>query len=250
MNLHDKPTPLSSEARAELAPTGPLRVGIAVGAAGSALWATRDEKSGVPRGVTVEIGKAMAEWFGLDLALVEHASSGAIIEAADSNIWDVAFTPVDAERKRRVDFGTNYFLGESTYLVHADSPITTIADVDAEGVKVFGVENTATLRSARRTLGKAEVHGLERLDAAIEAFKSGEADALALGRESLKSLLPVLPPARVLDGNFHAAGTAVLVPRGHPLALDAVTEFIERKKADGWRRPDRGHDGHCMSSCF
>ncbi len=224
--------PLSETARHQLAPTGTLRVAIAVGAAISAVWCTRDA-SGAPRGVTVDLAQALAERTGLPLGLIEHESSGAIMQAADAGTWDVTFTPVDAQRRTQADFGPAYFLGESTYLVHAASPIRTIADVDAPSVRVVGVEGTATLRSAHRTLTRTTPQGVGGLDEAQALFRSGAADAVALGRESLLSLLPDLPDGRILDGHFHAAGTAVAVPLGHKAALDVVSRFLEQAKADG-----------------
>jgi polar amino acid transport system substrate-binding protein len=228
----------------ELAPTGKLRVGIAVGPAGSALWATRDPATGEPRGVTVELGRALAQKLGVPAELVVHASSGEIIEAADKGAWDVAFTPVDAERKTKVDFGPNYALGESTYMVRPGSPIQSIAEVDRAGVRVVGVENTATIRTARRTLKNTQAIGATSLDEAVEMMRKGEADAIALGRESLNSLAPKLPGARILDGHFHATGTAIAVPKNKPAALNYVTEFIESAKKDGTVR--RAFDSHGM----
>lgn len=226
------PLPLSDAARGQLAPTGALRVAIAVGAAVSAVWCARDE-TGAPRGVTVDLAQALAARTGLPLALVEHESSGAIMQAAGAGVWDVTFTPVDAQRRTQADFGPAYFLGESTYLVRDASPIRAIADVDSPEMRVVGVEGTATLRSAHRTLTRTTPQGVAGLDAALALFRSGAADAVALGRESLLSLLPDLPDGRILDGHFHAAGTAVAVPLGHREALAVVTRFLEDAKADG-----------------
>jgi polar amino acid transport system substrate-binding protein len=100
------------QVRAELCPNGQLRVGIAVGPAASALWSTRDPASGELRGVTVDLGRLLARYLGAELKLVVYPSSGAIIAAADDAEWDVTFAPVDAERKAKVDFGGDYFVGE------------------------------------------------------------------------------------------------------------------------------------------
>ena len=235
---------LSAQAPQELIPTGRLRVAVAVGPAASALWATRDDETGAPRGVTVDLGTELAKRMGVPLELVVYSSSGAIIEAASRDEWDVAFTPVDAERKKAVDFGPDYFLGESTYLVPAGSQIRTIKEVNWPGVRVMGVENTATLRSARRTLTQTQAVGATSLDEAVAALRAGETDAIALGRESLASLLPGLPGARILPGHFHAAGTAVAVRKNRPAALAFVIAFIESAKADGTVR--RAFDRHGM----
>lgn len=229
-----------------LAPTESLRVAIAVGSAISAVWTTRDAETGEPRGPTVDLARLMAKRLGVPLTLVECASSGAIIETASSGTWDVSFTPVDAERKKFVDFGPNFFLGESTYMVPAGSLISSIEDVDREGARVYGVENTATIRSARKSLRNTAAIGVSNLDEALEKFRNGEVDALALGKESLLSLLARFPGARMLDGHFHAAGTAVAVPKGHVEALEIFSSIIEDLKSNGAIR--RIFDAHGMEA--
>ena len=236
---------LNDAARAELLPTGVLRVAIAVGAARSALWAALDEKTGLPAGITVELGNALGSRLKVPYELVVHSSSGHIVELVDSNVWDVTFVPVDAERKARMDFGPDYYLGDSTYLVHADSGIEKVADMDRADLTIAGVEGTATLRSARRT-SKAKVIGLSKVSEALELFEKREADAIALGRESLQSL--TLPNTRILPDHFHATGTAVAVPKGRPLALAVVSSFIEDAKADGTLRAAFDRNGMAQSA--
>lgn len=224
---------LRDEACAALAISGVVRVGIAVGPTRSALWTARDPKTGSPTGATVTLGLAFAKALGVPAVFVEYASSGKIIDAAKSGEWDVTFTPVDAERKLHVAFGPSYYLGESTYLVAPDSTAQDIEDVDRPGCRIYGVEGTATLRSCRKSLKQVELVGVAGLDDALAAMAEGRADALALGRESLIPLLQRFPGARVLPGHFHAAGTAIAVPLGHPALLAFASAFIEQAKADG-----------------
>ena len=228
-----------------VAPGGVLRVGIAVGPAASPVWATRGA-DGRPRGVTVDLGAAMAERLALPLQLVEHASSGEIIKAAASNRWDVAFTPVDAERKTMVLFGPDYALGRSTYMVPAGSPLRALSDVDQAGIRVAGVENTATIRSARRSLSANTVRGIVELDKAMALFRAGEIDALAIGEDSIRSMLPLFPGARMFEESFHSTGTAVAVPLGADAALAVVSALIEEMKRDGTVR--RAFDAHGMEN--
>lgn len=228
---------------AQLAPTGPLRAAVAVGDAASAVWNTRDAVTGELKGVAADLARAMARTLGLPLELVPHKSSAAIIEAADGGTWDVGFTPVDAERKKRVDFSTDYFLGDSTYMVRAGLAAATLNEIDSAAVRIVGVEGTATLRAARASLRNTSAQGLGQLDEALAMFGRGEIDALALGRESILSLLPRFPGARVLKEHFLATGTAVAVPKGRPEALALVTRVVEAIKADGTLRAILDHNG-------
>jgi hypothetical protein len=83
----------------ELAPTGKLRVAIAVAPAPSALYAIKDEATGKYRGVTVELGSTIAKKLGVPVEFVPHLASGEIQNSADANRWDVTFMPVDANEK-------------------------------------------------------------------------------------------------------------------------------------------------------
>ncbi len=224
---------LSDLQRRQFAPHGAMRIGLAFGTTISGVWTMPDPETGEPTGLTVDLGAALADWLGLPFEYVRLASSGEIVETADEDRWDVAFTPVDAERKTKVDFTTDYYLGDSTYMVRADAPFDCVADVDAEGVRVVGVESTATLRSARRTLSRATVRGVRGLSEALDMFTHGEADAVALGRESLVKLAHTMPGVRILPDHFHATGTALCMPRGHTEALGLAERFIEDAKRSG-----------------
>src|SRR5262245_7554011 len=75
----------------DIAPTGTLRVAVAVGPAASTFWATRDPASGAARGVTVELAKAAAAMLHVPLRLVEYQNSGEIAAAAAKDAWDISF---------------------------------------------------------------------------------------------------------------------------------------------------------------
>ncbi len=217
----------------ELAPTGKLRVAVGVGAAPSAFWTTRDAGSGEPRGVTIDLAHALSRKAGVPLEIVRYASSGEITEAGPRGEWDVTFMPKDEARAQIVDFGPDYSLQESTYMVAPGSSIRTLADVDRPDVRVAGVANTATGRSAERTLKHAKIVSVTGQEDLLAMLQSGGADAIALSREALTGLREQLPGARILDGAFHQAGIAVAVPKGRRAALAYVTRFVEEIKAAG-----------------
>ena len=228
----------------EIAPTGTLRVGIGVAPVASAFWARRDAATGQVVGVTLDLGRAYAQSLGIPVAFQEYRSSGEVTEAGAAGQWDVGFMPVDEERARRVRFGAGYYLFVSTYLVPANSAIRAFAEVDRPGVRVAGVANTTTIRTAERVHRHAATIAVTSVDEILAMLREGRADAVALGRESLDTLATQLPGSRVLDGHFHASSTAVAVPPDRPRALAAASAFIERAKADGTVR--RILDAHGM----
>jgi polar amino acid transport system substrate-binding protein len=220
-------------ARRDLAPTGRLRVAIAVSPAPSALYAIRDASSGAFRGVAVDLGTALARKLGVPVEFVPYLASGEIVAAAGTGVWDVSFMPVDDERRKIVDFGAPYHLLQSTYLVAPGSAIQTLAEANRAGVRIAGVAGTATFRASNRTAPNATHVTVAGVDAAIELMRSGGADAIALSRESLGGLAARISGSRVLDGGFLNSTTAVAVPKNKPAALAYASEFIESAKASG-----------------
>lgn len=213
--------------------TGMLRVGVVVAPAPSALFVTIDARAGLPVGVTVDLAADLARQLNIPLAIASFPNSGACTEALERGAIDVSFMPMDDERRKRVAFGPAYYILESTYLVDAASGITDLADVDRQSVRVVGIANTTTIRSAARTLTHTVPIAVSTIAEAVQCLRTGKADAIALSRDAFRTLLPLLPGARVLDGGFQSTGIAIAVGRDKPIALSLVTRFMEHAKASG-----------------
>jgi polar amino acid transport system substrate-binding protein len=216
----------------QLAPTGKLRGGIVVSPAASAFFAIEDGK-GELRGVTVDLMHAFAEVLKLPLALQVFSNSGQVTDAVASGECDVAFIPRDIEREKKVEFGPAYYLISSTYLVPAGSTVKTIDEVNRAGVRIVGISNTTTVRSARRTAPNASVEEVPSVELMTQMAAAGKGDAFALSHDSFAGLLPKLPGARVLPGNFQQTGIAVAVPKGRPAALKIASGLLENAKKSG-----------------
>lgn len=215
----------------ELAPTGQLRGGVVTAPAASVFFAIKDK--GEVKGVTVDLIRGFAAALKLPLALQIYDNSGQVTDAVAKAECDIAFMPQDAERAKRVDFGPSYYFIESTYLVPAGSTIKSIEEVNRPGRRIVAISNTTTARSARRTAPNAAVEEVPSVDKLTEMARQGEGDAFALSHDSFAGLLPKLPGARVLPGNFQQTGIAVAVPKGRPVALQIATELVEVAKKSG-----------------
>jgi len=223
---------ISSEDLKQLAPTGSLRGGVVTAPAASAFFATRDGDGDV-NGVTVDLIRDFAATLKLPLVLQVYDNSGQVTDAVAKGECDLAFMPQDAERAKRVDFGPAYYLIESTYLVPAGSAIRNIDDVNQSGRRIVAISNTTTARSARRTAPKASVEEVPSVDQMTEMARHGQGDAFALSHDSFAGLLPKLPGARVLPGNFQQTGIAVAVPKERPAALKIASELLRSAKTSG-----------------
>ncbi len=224
---------MAAEGANQLASTGTLRVGVVEAPNAGAFFITRDKSSGQLRGVTVDLGAALAQKLGLPVEYRVFPNSGECTEATASGAVDVAFMPVDDERRTKVDFGPAYYLLESTYLVTAASGVTRLADMDQPQIRIVGIANTTTIRASGRSLTHTKPIPARSVEEALEMMRGGQADALALSRDSLKPFLALLPGSRILDGGFQQTSISVAVPKGRPEALAYVAAFVEDAKANG-----------------
>ena len=226
----------------EIAPTGKLRVGIGVSAAGGAYWSKKNE-AGQYTGVPVDLGKAMAAQLGVPVEYVAYPNSGQITDAASTGAWDVTFLPKDAERETRMSFGPTYEVADATYIVKAGSSATNFQTLDQPGVKVAAVNNTTTMRGAVAHLKNAKVTGYQTYDEIFGLLKSGQIDAFALSRDQLNAMAKQIPGSRVLDETFKQTVTAVAVPLNHPLAQAFVTKFMTDATSNGILRKAYDENG-------
>jgi polar amino acid transport system substrate-binding protein len=226
----------------EIAPTGKLRVAIAISPAGGAFWCTKNEAGGY-NGVPVDLGKEMAAQLGVPVEYVVHNNSGQIVDAVSKGTWDVTFLPKDPERETKMSFGPIYEVADATYIVKAGSPATDFATLDQPGVKVAAVNNTTTMRGAIAHLKNAKVTGYQTYDEIFGLLKSGEVDAFALSRDQLNDMAKKLPGTRVLDETFKQTVTAVAVPPNHPLALAFASKFLTDATANGTLRKAYDNNG-------
>lgn len=225
----------------EIAPTGKLRVAIAISPAGGAFWSTKTE-SGYA-GVPVDLGKEMAAQLGVPVEYVVHQNSGQITDAASKGTWDVTWLPRDPERETKMMFGPVYEVADATYIVKAGSNVTNFATLDQPGIKVAAVNATTTMRGAIAHLKNAKVTGYQTYDEIFGLLKSGEIDAFALSRDQLNKMAQKIPGTRVLDETFKKTVTAVAVPLGHGQALAFVTRFMTEVTTNGTLRKAYDNNG-------
>lgn len=223
---------IEDSAMKQLAPTGKLRIGVAYAPSPTPVFVVKDA-SGDIKGAAKDIGAALAKSLGVPFDYTVVATTGELTDLVADGKIDIGFMPADDERRKRVDFSPNYFVIESTYLASAASGIKTIPEVDKPDVTVVAINGSTTSRAASRTLKTAKVVNAKSVDEAMDVMKAGGAQAFALTHDSLPALQPKLPGSLILDGAFQTVGVAIGIHKDNPAALAALTQFVDKAKADG-----------------
>ena len=219
------------EARSELAPAGRLRAAINFG---NPVLAQRDPATGEPRGVSVELARELGRRLAVPVETVAFDAAGKVFEALRAGAWDIAFLAIDPARAAEIAFTAPYVLIEGTYLVPADSPLRTVADVDRDGVRIAVGDKSAYDLYLTRTLRRARLVRAPTSSGAIDVFVQEKLEAAAGVRQPLVQFAMTHPDVRVMDGRFMAIEQAMGTPRGREAGARYLREFIEEMKASGF----------------
>lgn len=224
-------TPVATPAiRAELAPTGRLRVGINYG---NFLLVARDSSAGEPRGIAPDLARELGARLGVGVDFVGFDTAGKMADAVKTGVWDVAFLGAEPQRASDIAFTAAYLEIPSTYLVPAGSRIRAIAEVDREGVRIAVAAKSAYDLYLSRNIRHAQLLRAQGIDASYELFVAEKLDALSGLKPRLVMDADRLPGARVLEGQFTAIQQAIGTPVARAAAAKVLREFVEDAKASG-----------------
>jgi polar amino acid transport system substrate-binding protein len=223
-------TPPAPEVRQALAPTGKLRVALQQG---NALNVTEDPVSGEIKGLGFELGKELARRIGVPFEPVLYPSIGSILDSGRSGAWDVAHVGFSPERAKDLDFAPVHLEVEFGYLVRTDSSVSTMADVDRAGVRVAVQEKSGPDAFFTRNLKNAALVRASSNPGALEALKSGNAEAMGSIKPILFDMSKQLPGSQVLDGRAGIDPHALAMPKGRERAMPYLRQFMEDAKSQG-----------------
>lgn len=214
-----------------LAPTGRLRAAINTG---NPVLARPAADGGAPAGVSVDLARMLAERLGLVVDLVAYGSARAVNEALDADAWDVAFMAADPERAERVAFTAPYVEIEASYVVRADAPFRSCADLDSPGLRIAAGRKAAYELHLARTLRHAAIDRAPDQGAALRLFLDRGLDAGAGVRQALDAFAADHAGLRVLPDRFMAIGQCMAVPRARGAeAASAVEAFLRDAASTG-----------------
>ncbi|HEY8289096.1 MAG TPA: ABC transporter substrate-binding protein [Acetobacteraceae bacterium] len=221
---------MAPEIVSQLAPHGVLRAAINMG---NFLLVTGRTASGDPDGVSPDMARAIADRLNVPVKYVPFAKPGELADAAGTDAWDIGLIGAEPSRAEKIAFTAAYVEIEATYLVPANSPLKTIADVDRPGVRIAVTARSAYDLWLERNIRQATLVRSDSLNSAFEMFVRDKLDALAGLRPGLLSDVQRVPGARILDGQFTAVQQAVGTSRNNEAAAAFLRGFVEEAKASG-----------------
>jgi len=219
---------IPSDVVKDLAPTGTLRAGINLG---NMVLAQKDEKTGEPKGITVDLARELGRRLGVPVDLVRFDAAGKTFEGLKAGTLDIVFLAIEPVRAAEVAFTAPYVIIEGVYLVPKDSALKTVGDVDRAGVRVGVNKGSAYDLFLTRTLKAAQ---LVRGDSGIDLFVKDKLDAAAGVKQPLVEYAKTNPAVRVMGGRFMEIQQAMGTPVGRDAGAKYLRRFVEEMKASGF----------------
>jgi polar amino acid transport system substrate-binding protein len=221
----------SPEAVAQLAPTGKLRAAINFG---NPVLASKDPASGEPRGVSVDLSRELARRLGVPLEIVAYAAAGRVVDAAKSGAWDIAYVAIDPLRAVDMIQSPAYVVIEGSYLVPAESPIRSNAEVDRDGIRIAVGKGSAYDLFLTREIKRAMLVRAPTSPEVVSTMIRENLEVAAGVRQQLEADAKRVAGVRLLPGRFMVINQAMAVPKGRDAGARYVRDFIEEMKATGF----------------
>lgn len=194
----------------------------------------RDPYSGELRGVSHDLGRALAATLRVPFEPIVYPNPAAYVSAGEAGHWDIGSLGVVPERRALFDFAQPHLEVDYGYLVPGDTHITAVSEADRPGVRVALVARSSSEAAITRVLKHATVVRGRDLSELIDLLMLGEADVIAAQKTNLYNIAARVPGSAVLDGRPGTEEQAFAIPKGrHPLALAYVRAFVGEAKSRG-----------------
>jgi polar amino acid transport system substrate-binding protein len=228
------------DARAELAPTGKLRVGLI---AVNPIFVTPNTPPGVTKGIAVDIASQLAARIDVPMEPLRYPTVGAMVESAGKGEWDIAFLAIDPERAGAMNFTAAYLYTENTFLVPGDSTARGIADLDQPGKTIAVFARSAQEIWLKKNAKSATIVSASSPALAYEMLKERKVDAVSSVASLLADGAKQVPGSRVLPTSYVDVPIGMAVAKGRPAAFAYAYQFIQDLNASGTVREAIAREG-------
>ena len=221
---------LAQDARQILAPTGKLRVGVYYGSPTSMV---RDSKTNEVHGLSYDLGQELAKRLSVPFEQVSYQRISDVLEGMKAGDVDFTVSNSTPARAATVTFSQNLLTIELGYLVAANSPITTIADIQKPGLRIGVTKGSTSQGTIPKLLPNATVVPAENYKRGIEMLEHAEIDTYATNKPTLFEMSDHMPGSRILDGRWGEEHLAVAIPKDHEAALEYIQRFVQEVQSSG-----------------
>ena len=215
----------------QLAPTGILRVGINMS---NFFFFFGVNSSGLPKGVSPDLGKKIAKELNIPHKLVQYKRPGELADAVNKNQWDIGNIAFEPKRAETIDFTNSYVNIDANFLVRKIDNFKSNEDVSKAKVKIAVAERSAYDLWLSENFKDIELIRASSIQNSHILFNEGKANVLAGLKPKLIEELSKNDQLELIEDPFTFIKQSVGIKKGHPQVIKFLNNFISKLINDGF----------------
>ena len=215
----------------KLAPTGVLRVGINMS---NFLLVNSKDSSGLPDGVSPEVGKRLAKELNVKCELVKFAKPGILADAVNNDLWDVGNIACEKDRAKTIEFSDPYVNIDANFIVRNSSNFKTNKNIDLSGVKIAVLERSAYDLWLTENFHNAELIRADTIENSHKLFREKKAEVLAGLKPKLIEELMHSKDIKLIENPFTYINQSIGIKKGNSEIVGFLNKFILKIIKEGF----------------
>ena len=186
-------------------------------------------------GIDMDIAQAIADAMGKKLEIKNMDFDGALLAVQNGTVDFVAAgVSVNEERKKVMDFSTEYVDSTEVVVVNTATPAVAAVSDDDLADKVIGVQqgNIADFYVESNITAK-EIKRYTKFAQAAEDLKNAKIDCIVMDKYPAEELVAANSELSILDGALFEDKYAIAVKKDNKELLDEINKVIQDLKDSG-----------------
>ncbi|MBP1754227.1 MAG: putative secreted protein [Firmicutes bacterium] len=185
-------------------------------------------------GVDMDIAQAIADAMGKKLEIKNMDFDGALLAVQNGTVDFVAAgVSVNDERKKVMDFSTDYVDSTEVVVVNKATPAVSAVSDDDLTDKVVGVQQGNIADFYVSGLTAKEVKRYTKFAQAAEDLKNNKIDCIVMDQFPAEELVAANAELSILDGALFQDKYAIAVKKDNTALLDEINKVIKDLKDTG-----------------
>ena len=215
----------------KIATSGVLRVGLNMS---NFLLVSSEDASGLPDGLSPDVGKRIAKELNLSCKLIKFPNPGVLADAVNDDKWDIGNIAYEKERGKTIDFSDPYVNIDANFIFRGKNNFKSNKEVDAPGIKIAVFERSAYDLWLTDNFKNAELVKASSIEESHNLFRNNKVDVLAGLKSKLIDELSVNNDFKMIMDPFTHIKQSIGIKKGNPEMLEFLNGFISKLIKEGY----------------
>ena len=215
----------------KIAPTGILRVAINMS---NFLLVSGTDSSGLPEGVSPDLGRRVAKELKIPYKLVKYKSPGELADAVNKNQWDIGNIAFEPKRAKTIDFTNSYVNIDANFLVRKIDNFKTNEEIKRSKAKIAVFERSAYDLWLTDNFKDIELIRTDSIQSSHALFNEGKVNILAGLKSKLIEELSENNKLKIIEDPFTFIKQSVGIKKGNPDVIRFLNNLISNLIKEGF----------------